>query len=231
MLLRRPRVQGDRGHAFLFGNLTRADEGEQIVVDAHPELGRHRNAVRRCPGNDRPQNRAQQVGLERHCRAATPASDLLSRTTKVEVDVIDPILRAEATNRFADDVGIAAVELQAARGLVGGEGGHTGGFGVAMNERRGHHHFVHVHEVGCEPPAHRTKWRVRDAGHWRKHNGRPDLEATQLQRFHPENATRTNRTASPPLLVANESSNSRLNEAMLDAGAIAANRSALPRAR
>ena len=63
---------------------------------------------------------AQQVRLGGHRSAAALAGDLGSGAAEVDVDVIDAIGVAQQADRLADHHRIAAVDLQAARLLVGG---------------------------------------------------------------------------------------------------------------
>ena len=76
----------------------------------------------------------QQVGLGRHRGAAALAGDLRRRAAEVDVDVVDAIGVAQHADRLAEHHRIAAVDLQAARLLVGAERHHPLGLGVAVHD-------------------------------------------------------------------------------------------------
>ena len=78
---------------------------------------------------------------------------------------------------------VGAVDLQAARVLVGPERHHPGRLGVAVDERRRHDHLVDVDEVRPEPAAQGAERRVRHAGHRRQHDRRRRHEVADPQ-FH-----------------------------------------------
>ena len=97
--------------------------------------------------------------LGRHRRAAAPAGDLRRRTPEVDVDVVDPTVVAQPCARRRPDRRVAAVDLQAARALVGAERHHPLRLVVAVDDGGRHHHLVHVDQVGPVRPAHRPERR------------------------------------------------------------------------
>ena len=66
-------------------------------------------------------HRPQQRRAGRHRRATTLARHLGGRAPEVEVDVVGEAVAADAVDGAAHHLGIGAVELQAARHLVGAE--------------------------------------------------------------------------------------------------------------
>ena len=126
----------------------------------------------------------------RHGRATTLARDLGGRAAEVEVDVVDEAVAADAVDGPAHHLGIGAVELQAARHLVGAERIIVVGLGVAVHDRGRHHHLVDVHQPGPEPPAQGAERRVRHAGHRGQHHRRrrhevPDPHVHGGRRYRP----------------------------------------------
>ena len=87
------------------------------------------------------------LGLAGTGGASTLARDLGGRAAEVDVDVVDPVGVAQLADRLAEHHRIAAVDLQAARLLVGAERHHPLGLGVAVHDRRGHDHLVDVDQA------------------------------------------------------------------------------------
>jgi hypothetical protein len=107
--------------------------------------------------------------------AAALARDLAHRAAEVHVDVVDAAFADQQTHGLSHVVGIDAVELQAARLLLGGEAGQQQGLAIAHDQSAGGDHLAHV-EPGAVAAAQRTEGRVRDAGHRREHHRGPDAQ-------------------------------------------------------
>ena len=117
----------------------------------------------------------------RHGGAAALARHLGRRAPEVEVDVVDEPAIAHGVDGPTHHHGIGPVDLQAARVLVGLERHHPRRLGVAVHERRRHHHLVDVDEPRPEPPAQRPERRVRHARHRRQHDRRRRHEVPEPQ--------------------------------------------------
>ena len=89
-------------------------------------------AARHRRAHDRP----QQPRLGRHRSAAAAPGHLGRRAAEVEVDVVDEALVAHQVHGPPEHVGIAAVDLQAARPLVGAEAHHPQRLVVAVDDGR-----------------------------------------------------------------------------------------------
>ncbi len=163
-------MQGDGDHPLLGADLAGAEVREQVVGQPHAELGRHRDAERGRRLHGSPHDGPQQIGMGGHRGAAALAGDLGRRAPEVEIDVVGQVTITDQGDGLADDRRVAAVQLQAARMLVGAERHHPAGLVVAVHDRARHHHLVDVHKVGGEAPAQRAERRVGDARHRRQHD-------------------------------------------------------------
>ena len=88
---------------------------------------------------------------------------------------------AHAGDRPAHHLRVRAVDLQAARVLVGIERDHPLGLGVAVHEGGRHHHLVDVDEPRTEAPAEGAERRVGHARHRRQHHRHPRHERPVAQ--------------------------------------------------
>ncbi len=122
-------------------------------------------AARNCRGDDV----AEQVDTPRQRRPATLAGDLRYRAAEIEVDVVGQIFLEDHPHRRADDRGIDAVELEAARPLVRREPDQPKRLGMALDERARRDHLADE-QPGTVGPAQPTKGGVRYAGHRRQHD-------------------------------------------------------------
>ena len=112
VLLDGARVERHPGDPLLGADQTRAHIGAQRIGETHPELGGDRHPVRgraRHRGGD---DRAKEGRAGRNGRSPTSTRDLGRRTAEVEVDVVDPPLGADPSDRLPHLDRIAPVELE-----------------------------------------------------------------------------------------------------------------------
>ena len=175
VLLRCPGMQGDHRESLLLGGKSRLDERDDVVVDADAELARDRNAERLRGLDGGGHDRAREVALHGDGRAAALARHLRGRAAEVHVDVVGDVLLAQCAHGLADELRVAAVDLQAAEVLVLAERDHLLRLLVAVDECGSHDHLTHVDEAGTELPALRAERNVGHARHRREHDGDREL--------------------------------------------------------
>ena len=87
---------------------------------------------------------SQETRAGRQRGTAAVARDLADRTAEVQVDVLGAVVADEEADGLADGARIGAVELDAARRLVGAEPGQLARSVVALDETPGRHHLADV---------------------------------------------------------------------------------------
>jgi hypothetical protein len=166
---RGPGVQGDRGGALPLGGPAGLEVGQVVVVDALAHLHGDRDAGRRGGPHRGTDDRGEQVQLPRQRGAAALAGDLGDRAAEVEVDVVGAVLVDEHPHRRADRDRVDAVQLHAARGLVGVVPDQPHRLRRALDQRPGGDHLADVH-ARAELPAQPAERLVGDPGHRRQHH-------------------------------------------------------------
>ena len=139
-------VECNHHRAGITTNFARVYICDQVVVDAHAKFARNRNAVPTAGTHRCPHDFGQQILFQGHSGATALARDLGGRATEVQVDVIHQIFTTQHLDRFFDDDGVAAVQLQTAKRFVGGERHHRTSARIAVDQRSRHDHFVDIHQ-------------------------------------------------------------------------------------
>ena len=146
----------------------------------------------------RPDDVPEQRPVEREGGAGALAGDLAGRAAEVEVDVVDPDLVDQASDGPAHDAGIDARQLHAAYRLVGAEGRHAQGLGVALDQGPGRDHLADV-EPGAVAAAEGAEGTVGHPGHGGEHDGQVDHQVPELELGGwPSRPGRTAVTTPPP---------------------------------
>src|SRR6185436_19180418 len=109
------------------------------------------------------------------------ARHLADGAAEVHVEVIDAPFADEEAHGLADVAGIDAVELKAARRLLGAEAGEQQRLPISEDERARGDHLAHV-EAGAKSPTKRAEGWVRDPRHRGKDDRGPDAERPDRDR-------------------------------------------------
>ncbi len=174
-----PRVERDRDTALVLGYTAGFEVGLVLVAHADAELDGHGNRTgvgHRCANDP-----AQQPGLERYRRPATPPRHLGHRASEVEVDVVDAVLADQPCHGLTQVVGVDAVELKAAGLLLWGEIGELVGSPIALDESPGGDHLADA-QPGAEAPAERSEGSVGDPRHGSQDDRGRDGDRTEGER-------------------------------------------------
>ena len=172
-------MKGDRGRAPVLGDGPGLQEGDVLVVDPDPQLDGDRDRAGGIDGG--PDDAGEQGPVHGEGRPRPLPGHLAGRAAEVEVDVVDADLVHQPGHRRAHHPGVDTAQLHAADRLVGPEGGHAQGLGVALDQRPGRDHLAHV-EAGAEGPAQPAEGRVGDPGHRGQHHRWVDGHRPQLER-------------------------------------------------
>jgi hypothetical protein len=169
-------VQRHRHRAGLLGEETSLHIGQMVVIDALAHLDGHRYAGRRCRVDRGLYDAAEEAPPPGQGRAAALAGDLRRRAADVHVDVVGQALVDDHADGRTDHGRVDAVQLDAARPLVGLERHHPEGLRVALHQCASGDHLADV-ETAVGPgrgsgllPAQPPEGDVRDPRHGREHD-------------------------------------------------------------
>ena len=177
-LLGRAGVQGHSDHPLALGDATGLQEGHVGRVDPDPHLDghRHRSGRPHRGGHDGP----EQDPMDREGGPASLPGDFSGRASEVEVDVVDTDLVDQSTDGGLHHLRIDAAQLDAAYRLVGTEGGHPQGFGVALDQGASGDHLAHV-QAGSVGAAQAAEGDIGHPGHGGEYHRRVDGDGAQLE--------------------------------------------------
>ena len=132
--------------ASIATNFAGVDICDQVVIDAHAKFARNRNAVPTTRTHRCTHDFGEQILFQGHSGAAALARDFGGWATEVQVDVIHQIFTAQHLDRFFDDDGVAAIQLQTAKRFIRGKRHHRASARIAVDQRSRHDHFVDIHQ-------------------------------------------------------------------------------------